>query len=402
HGDKDPVVPIHQSQLLFDALKKAGVSVYFHTIRGAGHGQGFGGREIDEMVASFFDRRLKGTAAPSAEARQTESVASAMPQLPQTGVGEVQRGPRLTWEQVRAREGVADDGRVSREHFKGPPPLFDRLDRNRDGVLTKEDFDEAPPSQPAAPATTTPAAGSAVKGFKLDGERWTCEAGGRPFSGILLKPDGNGPFPAILISHGLGGSAESFGLNKACEFVKWGLVCIAPNYTHNVRAAGKGGGGKAARGAHPPDYGASEENLRRARTCVEFLRGLSYVDGKRIAAYGHSMGGFVTIGLAATAPDLLKAAAITGSGVAPRAGFPAPSVEVAAKIRAPFLILHGGSDPVVRPEQSASLKEVLDRNRVPNERRVFEGEGHAIDQSRREEVFGAIRDWFRRHGVLPR
>jgi dienelactone hydrolase len=201
----------------------------------------------------------------------------------------------------------------------------------------------------------------------------------------------------VLISHGLGGSAESFGLNKAREFVKWGLVCIAPNYTHNVRGATRGGG---QRGAHPPDYGASEENLRRARACVEILRGLAYVDNKRIAAYGHSMGGFVTIGLAATVPDLLKAAAITGSGVAPRAGYPAPSAELAAKIRAPFLILHGGNDPVVRPEQSASLKEVLDRNRVPNERRVFDGEGHAIDQSKREEVFNAIRDWFRRHGVL--
>jgi dipeptidyl aminopeptidase/acylaminoacyl peptidase len=96
----------------------------------------------------------------------------------------------------------------------------------------------------------------------------------------------------------------------------------------------------------------------------------------------------------------LKAAAITGSGVAPRADFPAPSAELAAKIRAPFLILHGGSDPVVRPEQSGSLKEVLDRARVPNNRRVFDGEGHAIDQSKREEVFNAIRDWFRHHGML--
>jgi dienelactone hydrolase len=229
--------------------------------------------------------------------------------------------------------------------------------------------------------------------FQLDGERWNYRDGGFEMSGILLKPEGQGPFPAVLISHGLGGSAESFGMNKAREFVKWGLVCIAPNYTHNVRGPGR-------RGAHPPDYGASAENVRRARTCVEILRGLGCVDGARIAAYGHSMGGFVTIGLAADAPDLVKAAAITGSGVAPRDGFPAPSVERARKIRAPLLILHGGSDPVVRPEQSASLKEALDGNRVAAERRVFEGEGHAIDQSRRDEVFGLIRQWFAKHGVL--
>jgi len=79
HGDKDGTVPINQSQLLFEALKKVGVSVHLHTIKGTGHGQGFGGREIDEMVNSFFNRYLKGSAAPAATAVQTESTASAMP-----------------------------------------------------------------------------------------------------------------------------------------------------------------------------------------------------------------------------------------------------------------------------------------------------------------------------------
>lgn len=396
HGDKDPVVPINQSQLLLEALKKAGVSVRFHTIKGAGHGQGFGGPEIEPMVSDFFEKRLKSKTLPSnpGEAKTSESVASASGPAPRgkAGANTPTGRPKVSWEQVRAREGVADDGRVTRDQFKGPPPL-DRLDRNGDGALTKADFEETEPARPA----TTPASESSLKDLRIEGERWTCDAGSQSLSGILLKPDGNGPFPAVLISHGLGGSAESFGMNKAREMVKWGLVCIAPNYTHNIRGGARA---PAQRGAHPPDYGAGEENLRRARVCVEILRGLPYVDGNRIAAYGHSMGGFVTIGVAATFPGLLKAAAITGSGVAPRTGYPAPSVELAAKIHAPFLILHGGSDPVVRPEQSASLKEALDRSRVPNERRVFDGEGHAIDQSKRKEVFNTMRDWFQRHGVL--
>jgi dienelactone hydrolase len=258
-----------------------------------------------------------------------------------------------------------------------------------------------------------------VKDFQLQGERWTCQVDGRPLSGILLKPEGKGPFPAVLISHGLGGSAESFGLSKAREMVKWGLVCIAPNYTHNVgggprspsgkppepgQRAGKGGKGTTAapqrRGAQPSDFGASEENIRRALACVEILRGLPDVDARRLAAYGHSMGGFVTVGLAAAVPDLLKAAAISGSGVAPQAGFPAPSAQAAEKIRTPLLILHGGSDPVVRPAQSDLLKQVLDRNQVPNERHVFEGQGHPIDQTNRDDVFQRMRAWFSRHGVL--
>ena len=62
---------------------------------------------------------------------------------------------RITWEQVRTREQVADDARITKEQFHGPPPLFDRLDRNHDGVISKEDFDApgtARPTPPAPPA----------------------------------------------------------------------------------------------------------------------------------------------------------------------------------------------------------------------------------------------------------
>jgi acetyl esterase/lipase len=58
HGDKDMTVPHNQSELLYEALKKAGVDVTFHTVPGGGHG--FGGPEVDKMVDAFFDRVLKG------------------------------------------------------------------------------------------------------------------------------------------------------------------------------------------------------------------------------------------------------------------------------------------------------------------------------------------------------
>lgn len=57
HGDKDNVVPYQQSELLRDALQKAGVPVTFKIVAGAGHG--FGGREIDAQVAEFFEKHLK-------------------------------------------------------------------------------------------------------------------------------------------------------------------------------------------------------------------------------------------------------------------------------------------------------------------------------------------------------
>jgi len=76
HGDRDPTVPPNQSKLLFEALRKAGVSAHLHIIHGAGHGgPGFGGRDIDEMVSGFFEARLKNRSS-KVEALETESAAT--------------------------------------------------------------------------------------------------------------------------------------------------------------------------------------------------------------------------------------------------------------------------------------------------------------------------------------
>jgi arylsulfatase A-like enzyme/dienelactone hydrolase len=69
HGDQDRTVPINQSELLHDALRKAGVDSTFHVVKGAGHG--FGGPEIQEMVRSFFAKHLKGRPAAVFRGRGT-------------------------------------------------------------------------------------------------------------------------------------------------------------------------------------------------------------------------------------------------------------------------------------------------------------------------------------------
>jgi len=63
HGDKDTLVPLSQSQLLVDALKKAGVEARLITLKGAGHGgEAFGKPEVRQAVDDFFDKHLKGGA----------------------------------------------------------------------------------------------------------------------------------------------------------------------------------------------------------------------------------------------------------------------------------------------------------------------------------------------------
>ncbi len=57
HGDKDPLVPLSQSQVFYDKLKKAGVEATLHIVKGQGHG--FKGPETDKLVADFFDKHLR-------------------------------------------------------------------------------------------------------------------------------------------------------------------------------------------------------------------------------------------------------------------------------------------------------------------------------------------------------
>jgi dipeptidyl aminopeptidase/acylaminoacyl peptidase len=249
-------------------------------------------------------------------------------------------------------------------------------------------------------AGTTQAAAPAA--FKLQGDNWTCEVGGESVSGILLKPEGKGPFPALLISHGKGGSVRGFTQQKATQFVKEGFVCIGCNYTHAGEPGqrpGPGPAGRPGRGRTSPDDGASAKNIARAVACLDILGSLPDVDPERVFAYGHSMGGFVTIGLAIEHPERLKAAIISGSGLAPQDGYPAPSREKAKSIKTPFLMLHGDADTVVRPDQSLALKEVLDKQSIVNERHVFEGAGHNIDRDRPDEAFTLAKAWLKRHGA---
>lgn len=58
HGEADPLVPYHQSQLLEAALRTAGVPVLFYTVKGGGHG-GFTDPKVPELTKAFLSKHLK-------------------------------------------------------------------------------------------------------------------------------------------------------------------------------------------------------------------------------------------------------------------------------------------------------------------------------------------------------
>jgi acetyl esterase/lipase len=60
HGEKDTIVPCHQSELLDEALKQKGIEVTFHKLPGAGHGgPQFSSDKIEAAVEAFFEKHLK-------------------------------------------------------------------------------------------------------------------------------------------------------------------------------------------------------------------------------------------------------------------------------------------------------------------------------------------------------
>lgn len=58
HGDADPLVPHHQSQLLEIALKRVGVPVTFYTVKGGGHGN-FTDPKVPQLLQEFLAKHLK-------------------------------------------------------------------------------------------------------------------------------------------------------------------------------------------------------------------------------------------------------------------------------------------------------------------------------------------------------
>jgi dipeptidyl aminopeptidase/acylaminoacyl peptidase len=250
-------------------------------------------------------------------------------------------------------------------------------------------------SLPASAGTQHPKTRELAFTFTWNGTDFVYSDAERTFTGILIKPAGNGPFPAAIVSHGQGGSANGYSLSKAQEFLAWGMVSIAPNYTHAL-------GGSTA----PDTTGDCPENIARGLACWNVLKTLPYVDRDRIALWGHSKGAYVTIALAAAAPQAFAAAGMSAGGVIPDSAGTnqaAPTVTQASTTRAPFIMFHGDADPVVSPTQSATFEQELDSLGVPNLRILYATDQHNLHQvpSINADMLGHWRDWLTTYGVLP-
>lgn len=208
--------------------------------------------------------------------------------------------------------------------------------------------------------------------------------------GVLFAPAGTGPFPAAVVSHGKGGTPRGYSARMARIMVGWGMVAIAPMYTHAPDAEDQG---------NLPDGpdGASAANVQRARKARELLACVGGVDLTRVAAHGNSMGAFLTGQLLGTYPNLFRAASHTAGGVGTGAATKAAAAEL---ITTPYQLHHGDADQTVPLAMDQALAAILAGNGVTHQLHVYPGVDHggiAFDST----MLFRTRTWYRTHGVLP-
>ena len=228
-----------------------------------------------------------------------------------------------------------------------------------------------------------------LEGLKLQGEEFTYKFNPNKelINGIIIKPSGDGPFPAVVVNHGGGGDAKKCSHNEGSNFVQKSYVVIACDLTHS----GKRDGGKKS------TFGGSQENADRIMACVNVLESLPYVDAKKLCIYGISMGAFATIGTC-TQTDKFKAAAISAGGVGGNSGLGSLCDEGnVPKITTPFISCHGGDDDTVPLESAKKFKAIMDANNRISELHIFEGIGHGVCKVKAVEVYALILEFFEKH-----
>jgi dienelactone hydrolase len=245
------------------------------------------------------------------------------------------------------------------------------------------------PGEPALTITGDPESGAGAT-WTLVG---TLDGTTVDLQGILLKPRGRGPFPAVVLSHGAGGSAQSYGRELGKVMGTWGLVCIAVNYTH-ARGVPIGAPGTMLQ------QGASAVNAFRAHAAVTVLARLRYVDVHRVAAHGHSMGAFVTTAFVAAYPADIRVASHTSGGVLldviQRKGMPMPSVAEARRIQAPYQWHHGLLDYAVPFLLDRRFDSVLT---APHEGYLYGRLSHG-EVATDPEMLSRVRAWYTTHRMF--
>lgn len=129
----------------------------------------------------------------------------------------------------------------------------------------------------------------------------------------VFRPEGAGPFPIVVLSHGSPRSAEDRRREgrqrleaQSARFVRMGFAVLVP--TRRGYGESSSSWAETYGGCRDPDYyKAGLETARDVRAAIDAVRGERWADTKRIVLAGQSAGGFGSVAASSTAIEGLVA-----------------------------------------------------------------------------------------------
>jgi carboxymethylenebutenolidase len=224
-------------------------------------------------------------------------------------------------------------------------------------------------------------------------------SGSATLHAMLWRPQGRGPFPAILLNHGSGRTREDLERLGPYErnAEKLGPVFARHGYVF-LYLFRRGVGLSTDQGANAVDlmnseaaaHGQEARNARQlqllenremddALSGLKFLRALSYVDTRNVAAIGDSFGGSLTVLLAEREPNLRAVVVFSGAGYSfdRSPELQARLLAAVDHVAAPVFFIHAEND------YSLSSGKVLDARREhtgkPHRLKIYPPIGRTLD-----------------------
>jgi dipeptidyl aminopeptidase/acylaminoacyl peptidase len=178
-------------------------------------------------------------------------------------------------------------------------------------------------------------------------------------------PDGNGPFPVILLNHGYY-NTQTFQTGNGTErmaaiLASQGYLTLASDYRGHGNSEGQGGG-------HQPEYAIDVLNL------LASVKNIEKADVNRVGMWGHSMGGEISL-RAVEVTDTINALVLWAPTLGGHSSDPI-LMDNLKYIETPISLHQGLSDTEVDPETSIILSNALKDEEKQLEYFEYEGQDH--------------------------
>jgi carboxymethylenebutenolidase len=181
-------------------------------------------------------------------------------------------------------------------------------------------------------------------------------AGSTPMGAYLARSASAGPQAGLMVFQ------EAYGVNSHIRNVtdrlaEQGYVAIAPELFHRTAPAGFEGDYRDFPSGMPHDQAPTNEAAEAdVRATYEWLRSNSQVEADAIACVGFCMGGRLSF-LANSVVPVRKAVSFYGGGISPGL------LERAAKLHGPALLIWGGFDKHITPDDRKAVVDALTAER---------------------------------------